>query len=70
MLDLYHAQTEDKLNDYRKMTSRQKYAKSEVYAKFKQSVYVGPMNPGAPTLMTLTPHLGGTAPKRGNAACS
>lgn len=69
MLDLYRAQTDDKLDAYRKKTSRQKYAKSETYAAFKQSIYVGPMN-----RQTIHPDsdtaLGGTAPKRGNAACS
>jgi hypothetical protein len=45
VLELYQAQTEGKLDDYHKKTSRQKYAKSESYVAFKQSIYVGPMNP-------------------------
>ncbi len=69
MLELYEAQTRDKLSDYHKKTSRQKYAKSEAYATFKQSIYVGPMNPLPSTHVSDTA-LGGTALKRGNAACS
>jgi len=45
VLELYEARIQDKINGYHKMTSRQKYAKSEAYATFKQSIYVCPMNP-------------------------
>lgn len=45
VLELYQARTQDKLDGYHQKTSRQKYAKSEAYATFKQSIYVGPMNP-------------------------
>lgn len=41
VLELYQTQTRDKLDDYNKRTTRQKYAKSDAYATFKQSIYVG-----------------------------
>ena len=68
VLDLYKTQTRDKLDDYRKKTSRQKYAKSESYVSFRQSIYVSTTNPRL-LHSCLTPPLGGTAPKRGDAAC-
>lgn len=42
VLELYEAQTQETLDNYNKKTTRQKYAKSEAYATFKQSIYVSP----------------------------
>ncbi|KAI0260215.1 hypothetical protein BC834DRAFT_556285 [Gloeopeniophorella convolvens] len=39
VLERYEKQVDEKLDTYRNKTSRQKYAKSEAYAAFKQSVY-------------------------------
>ncbi|KAI9435379.1 hypothetical protein F5148DRAFT_1266636 [Russula earlei] len=39
VLDTYQTQTQEKLDEYKKRTSRQKYAKSEAYAAFRQSIY-------------------------------
>lgn len=69
MLELYQARTQDKLDRYHEMTSRQKYAKSEAYATFKQSIYVCPV-PLGPYIHDSDTAPGGTAPRRGNAACS
>ncbi|KAH9989702.1 hypothetical protein BJV74DRAFT_837981 [Russula compacta] len=39
VLELYQTRTQDKLDDYDKRTTRQKYAKSDAYATFRQSIY-------------------------------
>ncbi|KAH9969715.1 hypothetical protein BC827DRAFT_1162230 [Russula dissimulans] len=39
VLELYQTQTQEKLGEYNQRTSRQKYAKSEAYASFRQSIY-------------------------------
>ena len=41
VLERYQVQVQEKLDAHSKKTSRQKYAKSEAYAAFKQSIYVG-----------------------------
>lgn len=41
VLERYQVQVQEKLDAHNKKTSRQKYARSEAYAAFKQSIYVG-----------------------------
>jgi len=38
---MYEAQTQETLANYNKRTTRQKYAKNEGYATFRQAIYVG-----------------------------
>jgi hypothetical protein len=47
-------QVKEKLDAYGENTSRQKYAKSEDYASFRQSIYVG-HDFSDPSLASLTP---------------
>ena len=47
-------QVQEKLNAYGEKTSRQRYAKSEEYAAFRQSIYVR-HDSSDPTLASLTP---------------
>ena len=41
VLERYQVQVQEKLEAHNKKTSRQKYAKSDAYAAFRQSIYVG-----------------------------
>ena len=38
--DVYEKDVEEKVSEYKSKTSRQKYAKSDPYQKFKQAIYV------------------------------
>ena len=37
---MYEKDVEEKVSEYKSKTSRQKYAKSDPYQKFKQAIYV------------------------------
>ena len=43
--DLYEQLVDDKMKAYKAKTSRQKYAKSDHYQKFKQAIYVSSVMP-------------------------
>jgi hypothetical protein len=68
VLGLYQAQAQEKLDGYNKKTSRQRYAKSEAYVAFRQSIYVG--FESYDLILMPDTAVGSTAPRRGNAACS
>ena len=38
---MYEKSFKERMDQYKSKTSRQKYAKSEPYAKFKQAIHVG-----------------------------
>jgi hypothetical protein len=69
VLERYQVQVQEKLDAHNKKTSRQKYAKSDAYATFRQSIYVGHGSLQSGIRVPDAHILGSTASKRGNAAC-
>jgi len=69
VLELYRAQAQETLDNYNNRTTRQKYAKSEAYVAFRQAIYVRHESSDLKSRVPDTA-LGGTASKRGDAACS
>ena len=45
VIDVYDKGVQEKMDVYKTKTSRQKYAKSDNYSKFKQAIYVSYVSP-------------------------